>query len=548
MPVLLLAVGQLVASCERHISPLTTTPRSAASPEQRADGRALGAQALVGVAAPVGEEQVVARPEAADLRHETGEVRAAVHVGVTALPVDQAGSPRAGLPVSSAVRNQSSIRTPPPRGRPRPMPGVARMVNTTGASVSPCEDVRVDVLARNNVVVTGRRDGSSMLFAHGFGCDQNMWRLVAPAFEADYRVVLFDHVGAGGVRTSAAWDRAALRLAATATPTTCWRSCGELDLRDVVFVGHSVSAMIGVLAAIAEPERFAELVLVDPVAALHRRRRLPRRLQPRPTSTSCSSRWSSNYLGWSRAMAPVIMGNPDRPELGRGARPTASAAPTPRSPACSPGPPSCPTTAPTSRAVRVPTLVAPVHARRDRAAGRSARTSHDTIPDSRARASCDATGHCPHLSAPDATTAAIARLRPRAAGTAGPGESGQASDRASGRAVPRCAGGGRPERLYEYAPCGYLSTAPDGTIVKINATSCGWLRPATRAELVGRRASRTCSPSAAGSTTRPTSRRCCGCRAGARDRARPGRRPDGRRLPVLVNVHAGPDDGRRSRC
>src|SRR5688572_14440883 len=101
-----------------------------------------------------------------------------------------------------------------------------------------------------------------MLFAHGFGCDQNMWRYVAPEFEDRFRVVLFDHVGAGGSDPSAYDPARHDTLAGYADDVLA--ICRELDLRDVVFVGHSVSAMIGALAAIAEPDRFAKLVLVGP--------------------------------------------------------------------------------------------------------------------------------------------------------------------------------------------------------------------------------------------------------------------------------------------
>ena len=160
---------------------------------------------------------------------------------------------------------------------------------------------------------TATPDGRPMLFAHGFGCDQNMWRFVWPAFDDDYRVVLFDHVGAGG-SDLAAYDRE--RYASLdGYADDVLEICAELDLHDVVFVGHSVSAMIGVLAAAAQPERFARLVLVGPVAALHRRRATTSAASRARTSRGCSSR-SSNYLGWSSAMAPVIMGNADRPELG----------------------------------------------------------------------------------------------------------------------------------------------------------------------------------------------------------------------------------------
>jgi sigma-B regulation protein RsbQ len=168
-------------------------------------------------------------------------------------------------------------------------------------------------LERNNVVEHGPRDGRPMVFAHGFGCDQNMWRFVWPEFADDHRVVLFDHVGAGGSDASA-FDRdryASLQGYAN----DVLEICHELDLTDVVFVGHSVSAMIGALAAAAEPERFGRLVLVGPS---------PRYIDDegytggftREDIEGLLASMDSNYLGWSGAMAPVIMGNADRPELG----------------------------------------------------------------------------------------------------------------------------------------------------------------------------------------------------------------------------------------
>jgi sigma-B regulation protein RsbQ len=171
----------------------------------------------------------------------------------------------------------------------------------------------MDVLARNNVTVQGPADAPPMVFAHGFGCDQNMWRHVAPAFAAEYRVVLFDHVGAGGA-DPAAWDPA--RYASLdGYATDVLEICDALDLTDVVFVGHSVSAMIGVLAAGREPARFAKLVLVGPS---------PRYVDDdgyrggfsREDIEGLLESLESNFLGWSSAMAPVIVGNPDRPELG----------------------------------------------------------------------------------------------------------------------------------------------------------------------------------------------------------------------------------------
>jgi sigma-B regulation protein RsbQ len=171
----------------------------------------------------------------------------------------------------------------------------------------------VDVAERHKIRVTGRLDGQAMVFAHGFGCDQNMWRYVVPRFEDDFRVVTFDHVGAGGSDLSAYDPERYASLDAYAADVL--EICRELDLREVIFVGHSVSAMIGALAAIAEPERFAKLVFVGPS---------PRYIDDgsyvggfaEEDIVELLDSLESNYLGWSSAMAPVIMGNPDRPELG----------------------------------------------------------------------------------------------------------------------------------------------------------------------------------------------------------------------------------------
>jgi len=165
------------------------------------------------------------------------------------------------------------------------------------------------VLDRNNVRVEGRVQGQPMVFAHGFGCDQNMWRYVTPAFEDEYRIVLFDHVGAGGSDLSA-YDRDKYgSLQGYADDVL--EICRELELRDVIFVGHSVSSMIGVLAAATEPERFAKLVLVVPS---------PRYIDDgdyvggftQEDIEGLLESLDSNYLGWSHAFAPVIMGS-DQP-------------------------------------------------------------------------------------------------------------------------------------------------------------------------------------------------------------------------------------------
>lgn len=165
---------------------------------------------------------------------------------------------------------------------------------------------------RNRVTVSGRVGARPIVFAHGFGCDQNMWRLVAPAFAGDHRVVLFDHVGAGRSDLSA-WDPD--RYATLdGYAQDVLEIVDDLDLDDVVLVGHSVSAMIGVLAVVRAPARFSRLVLVSPS---------PRYTDAPPYRGGFTEAdidelleaLDSNYLGWSGAMGPVIMGNPDRPEL-----------------------------------------------------------------------------------------------------------------------------------------------------------------------------------------------------------------------------------------
>jgi sigma-B regulation protein RsbQ len=168
-------------------------------------------------------------------------------------------------------------------------------------------------VARHNVVEHGVADGQPILFAHGYGCDQNMWRYVWPAFADSYRIVLFDHVGAGGSDASAYDPDRYGSLEAYAEDVL--GICRDLDLTDVVYVGHSVSAMMGVLAAAAEPDRFAKLVLIGPS---------PRYIDDgdytggfaREDIEGLLQSLDSNYLGWSSQMAPVIMGNAERPELG----------------------------------------------------------------------------------------------------------------------------------------------------------------------------------------------------------------------------------------
>ena len=259
---------------------------------------------------------------------------------------------------------------------------------------------RQDVGRRFNVNISGR-GGTPMLFAHGFGCDQNMWRYVAPAFEDDYQVVLFDHVGSGSSDLSAYDPARYSSLDGYADDVL--EICKAFELDDVVFVGHSVSAMIGILAAIRAPEVFSNLILVGPS---------PRYINDgnyvggfsEPQISELLEFLDSNHMGWSEAMAPVIMGNADRPELGQELTNS-----------------FCRTDPNVARRFARTTFLSDNREDLDRLNTPSlilqcsediiapievGRYVHEHLPNS-TLAILEATGHCPNLSAPEETIAAI---------------------------------------------------------------------------------------------------------------------------------------------
>jgi sigma-B regulation protein RsbQ len=255
-------------------------------------------------------------------------------------------------------------------------------------------------IARNNVKQSGSGE-RAMMFAHGFGCDQNMWRFIAPEFEDEYRIVLFDHVGSGG-SDLAAYDR--VKYASLQGYADDVVEIGrELGLQDAVFVGHSVSAMIGVLAAQQAPVMFESLVLVGPS---------PRYIDDGEyrggfTAEQIDELLASlddNHMGWSAAMAPAIMGNPDRPELGEELTNSF----------CRTDPEIAKQFAEVTfksdnrddlRRVTARTLV--LQCREDIIAGEQVgEYVRDNIPNSKL-ALLDASGHCPNLSAPQQVVAAM---------------------------------------------------------------------------------------------------------------------------------------------
>lgn len=153
----------------------------------------------------------------------------------------------------------------------------------------------------------------TLLFAHGFGCDQNMWRFLLPSFENDYKIILYDQMGAGNSDISTYDENKYSDLRGYSEDVI--EIIEGLDLKNVVFVGHSVSAMIGILAAIKRPELFSDLILIGPSPCYFNDGSYQGGF-PREALEELLSNANKDYLGWARAMAPAIMARPDRPEFG----------------------------------------------------------------------------------------------------------------------------------------------------------------------------------------------------------------------------------------
>jgi sigma-B regulation protein RsbQ len=258
-----------------------------------------------------------------------------------------------------------------------------------------------NIISRNNVKLMGRGT-RPLLFAHGFGCDQHMWRFVTPAFENDYRIVLFDYVGSGKSELRAYNPERYSTLNGYAEDIL--DICEALQLEDVIFVGHSVSGMIGLLAALRAPERFKHLIFVSPS---------PRYINEPPDYVGGFERkdleelletMDKNYIGWANFLAPVIMKNPERPELTTELTESF----------CSTDPMIARRFAQVTffsdnrrdlPKLTVPSLI--LQCSEDLIAPREVgEYVHRNVPRSTLRV-MKATGHCPHLSAPEETIALI---------------------------------------------------------------------------------------------------------------------------------------------
>ncbi|MEO6906204.1 MAG: alpha/beta hydrolase [Ginsengibacter sp.] len=170
----------------------------------------------------------------------------------------------------------------------------------------------MSVINRNNVVVKGKGD-QAIMFVHGFGCDQNMWRFVYPAFEENYKIILFDQVGAGKSDLSAYESEKYSKLEGYANDII--EIAEELKLQDIIFVGHSVSSMTGIIASQKAPGLFKSLILIGPSPCYINDENYVGGFT-RPQIEELLESLDNNHLGWSMTMAPVIMGNPEKKELG----------------------------------------------------------------------------------------------------------------------------------------------------------------------------------------------------------------------------------------
>ncbi|MFS4446527.1 alpha/beta fold hydrolase [Maribacter sp. 2307UL18-2] len=257
-----------------------------------------------------------------------------------------------------------------------------------------------EIASKYNVKVSGEGK-QTILFAHGFGCDQNMWRFIVPAFEQDYKLVLFDYIGCGKSDVSAYNTERYESLQGYAQDIL--DICEEYDLHDVILIGHSVSSLIAILASIQKPELFKHLILVSPS---------PRFVNDEDYIGGFAeedlrgllSVMESNFSGWAEYLAPVVMKNPDLPDLTKELEETF----------CANDPTITRKFAELTffcdnrddlNKVSIPTLVLQC-SEDDLAPDHIGKYVSDQIEESTFK-QMQATGHCPHMSHPEETVALI---------------------------------------------------------------------------------------------------------------------------------------------
>lgn len=257
-----------------------------------------------------------------------------------------------------------------------------------------------EIIARNNVRISGS-GVQPMIFAHGFGCDQQMWRYLTPAFEKEYQIILFDHVGSGKSDQGAYDFNKYSSLRGYAEDLI--EICDQLDLQKVIFVGHSVSSMIGALASIERPDLFEKLVMIGPSPCYINKQDYYGGFSKEDIGELVET-LESNYLGWSSDITPVIIGNSEMPEYSEELRNSF----------CSMNPEIArhfakvtflgDNRADLSRVLTPsviiqchPDIIAPV---------KVGEFVHKSIPESK-YVVLSASGHCPHLTAPDQVISSI---------------------------------------------------------------------------------------------------------------------------------------------
>ncbi|MUP46062.1 alpha/beta hydrolase [Gramella sp. BOM4] len=262
---------------------------------------------------------------------------------------------------------------------------------------------RDSLIKRNNINIIGEGK-QPIVFAHGYGCDQNMWRFVYPAFLSDYKVVLFDHVGAGN--SDGSYYNSGKYNDLQAFADDILEICHGLELKDVILVGHSVSAMIALLGVVKDPSIFSKVVMIGPSPCYINKNGYKGGFSEEDIHELLYT-LDDNFLGWSAKMAPVIMGNPDRPELGEELTNSF----------CRTNPEIAKefahlTFLSDNRSdlpkLKLPTLI--IQTKSDAIAPLEvAEFVHKEIPESQLSI-IEATGHCPNLSAPEQTVAEIMKF------------------------------------------------------------------------------------------------------------------------------------------
>lgn len=165
---------------------------------------------------------------------------------------------------------------------------------------------------KNNVTQVGKSEGPTMIFAHGFGTNQHAWEQVKEAFVATHRIILFDNVGAGNADPAAFSPNKYNSLLPYADDLIA--ICEAYEVKDAILVAHSVSGMIGLLAAIKRPEFFAKMVLVGAS---------PRYLNDKDYEGGFEQKgldeifdtMANNYFAWVSGFSAAAMANPENPHL-----------------------------------------------------------------------------------------------------------------------------------------------------------------------------------------------------------------------------------------